>query len=129
MRYLSLEWIAAVNQHVTQSESLAQLSRTHELAVTQVVTDGPEGQVMYHFRVGGGSAEFAPGPSPVEDVRLEQSWRTAVDVATEVLPAQEAFINGLVTVSGDIQKLVDNQAVFAALDTAFNGVRHQTEYV
>lgn len=128
MRYLSLDWIAAVNQHVAASESLAQLSHTHELAVTQVVTDGPEGQVVYHFRVGAGSAEFAPGPAPHEDVRLEQSWQTAVDVATETLPAQEAFINGLVRVTGNIQKLVDNQAVFAALDTAFNGVRADTEY-
>ena len=128
MRYLSLEWIEAVQRHVGASESLVQLASSHDISVTQVVNEGPEGTVVYHFSVGDGTATFAAGPAPDEDVRIEQSWQTAVDVATEVLPAQEAFINGLVRVSGNVQKLVDNQAVFAALDAAFNDVRPLTEY-
>ena len=128
MRYLSLEWIEAMHAHVASSESLRALSNTHSLGVTQVVTDGPEGNVLYHLQVGNGEASFGPGPAPDEHVRMEQSWETAVAVATEVLPAQEVFIKGLVRVTGDPQKIVDNVEVFAALDAAFSAVRGITTY-
>lgn len=128
MRYLSLEWIEAMHANVASSESLRTLSQTHSIGVTQVVTDGPEGNVLYHLQVGNGDASFGPGPAPEEHVRMEQSWDTAVAVATETLPAQEVFIKGLVRVTGDPQKIVDNVEVFAALDAAFAAVREITTY-
>lgn len=129
MRYLSLDWINAVNDKVAASKSLAQLSEVHDIGVTQVVTDGPEGTVVYHFQVGEGTASFGPGPAPRENFRLEQSWETAVAVATKTVPAQEVFIKRLVKVSGDVQRLIESQVVFAALDSAFEDVRPLTEYV
>ena len=128
MRYLSLEWMEAMQANVSASESLSQLSSTNSIGVTQVVTDGPEGTVVYHLQVGDGVAEFGPGPASNEDIRMEQSWQTAVDVATETVPAQEVFMKGLVRISGDPQAIMDNLAVFAALDTAFAAVRGTTEY-
>lgn len=128
MRYLSLEWIEAMQAHVAASESLTQLASTNRIGVTQVVTDGPEGTIVYHLQVGDGVAEFGPGPASTEHVRMEQSWQTAVDVATETVPAQEVFMKGLVRISGDPQSIMDNVAVFAALDTAFTAVRDITEY-
>ena len=92
MRYLSLDWIDAMQAQVASSESLTDLASTHSIGVTQVVTDGPEGSVLYHLQVGNGVANFAPGPAPDEDVRMEQTWETAVGVATGSLPAQEALI-------------------------------------
>lgn len=128
MRYLSLEWIEAMHENVAASESLRALAQTHSIGVTQVVTDGPEGNVLYHLQVGNGEASFGPGPAPDEHVRMEQSWDTAVAVATETMPAQEVFIKGLVRVTGDPQKIVDNVEVFAALDAAFAAVRAITTY-
>ena len=72
MRYLSLEWIEAMQAEVAASESLATLAQSMSIGVTQVVTDGPEGTVMYHLQVGDGVASFGPGPAPQEDVRMEQ---------------------------------------------------------
>jgi len=128
MRYLSLEWLEAMQAQVAASESLTQLASTNSIGVTQVVTDGPEGTIVYHLQVGDGVAEFGPGPASTEHVRMEQSWQTAVDVATETVPAQEVFMKGLVRISGDPQSIMDNVAVFAALDTAFSAVRDITEY-
>ena len=128
MRYLSLEWMEAMQANVAASESLTQLASTNRIGVTQVVTDGPEGTIVYHLQVGDGVAEFGPGPASNEDVRMEQSWQTAVDVATETVPSQELFMKGLVKISGDPQSIMDNVAVFAALDTAFAAVRGITEY-
>ena len=113
---------------VAASESLTDLASTHSIGVTQVVTDGPEGAVLYYFQVGNGLVRFASGPAPEEDVRMEQTWETAVGVATGSLPAQEAFIKGHVRISGDTQCLMDAVPVFAALDAAFEAVRSLTTY-
>ena len=113
---------------VAESESMRNAAETCSIGVTQVVTDGPEGTVVYHLQVGDGSASFGPGPAPREDVRFEQSWETAVGVATGSIPAQTVFVNGQVRLSGDTQKVVDNVVVFAALDAAFATVRDLTTY-
>lgn len=129
MRYLSLEWIEKMQAEVAASESLASLAHTHSIGVTQVITDGPEGTVVYHLQVGDGVASFGPGAAPTEHVRMEQTWDTAVSVATEQAPAQEFFIKGLIRVSGDTQRLIECAPVFGALDSAFSSVRHVTDYV
>ena len=128
MRYLSLEWIEAMQAEVSASESMAALAHTHSIGVTQVVSDGPEGTVIYHLQVGNGEATFGPGVAPDENVRMEQTWETAVGVATETLPAQEAFIKGAIKLSGDPQRMIENLEVFAALDAAFAIVRSLTQY-
>lgn len=128
MRYLSLEWIDAMRANVAASESMAGLSALHDIGVTQVITDGPEGTVIYHLQVGGGSASFGAGPAPTEHVRMEQSWESAVAVATETIPAQEIFLKGLVRITGDTERLVASAPVFAALDAAFESVRALTVY-
>jgi len=128
MRYLSLEWIEKMQEEVAASESLSALSHSHSIGVTQVITDGPEGTVVYHLQVGDGVASFGPGAAPDEHVRIEQTWDTAVSVATEQTPAQEFFIKGLIRMSGDAQRLIDSATVFGALDSAFSAVRTQTTY-
>jgi len=128
MRYLSLEWIEKIQEEVAASESLSALSHSHSIGVTQVITDGPEGTVVYHLQVGDGVASFGPGAAPDEHVRIEQTWDTAVSVATEQTPAQEFFIKGLIRMSGDAQRLIDSAPVFGALDSAFSAVRTQTTY-
>ena len=128
VRYLSLAWIDALSQEVAKSDALAALAHTHQIGVTQVVSDGPEGNVIYHLRLGDGTASFGAGPADAEDVCMEQSWATAAAVATGELNAQEAFIKGLIRLTGNQQKLIESQPVFAALDAVFTSVREQTEY-
>ena len=128
VRYLSLAWIDALSEEVANSSALAALADTHKISVTQVVTDGPEGDVTYHLQLGDGHASFGAGRADGEDVCMEQSWATATSVATGDLNAQEAFIKGLIRLTGNQQKLIESQPVFAALDAVFTSVRQQTEY-
>jgi hypothetical protein len=128
VRYLSLAWIDAVAAGVADSGQLRELAGEHEIGFTQIVTDGPEGDVTYHLQVGDGDIAFGAGPADPEHVRMEQSWETAVAVATGSLNAQEAFVNGHIRLHGDQQRLLDSQRVFGALDAVFAGVRHQTDY-
>ena len=129
IRYLSLEWLDALTAEVAASTELQGLAAHHTIGVTQVVTDGPEGTVVYHLQVGDGVARFGAGSAFPEDVHMEQTWDTAIGVATGSLNAQEAFIKGRILLTGSQQKLVESQPVFAALDGVFRSVRDRTEYV
>ncbi len=128
VRYLSLDWIAELTRVVASDDELRSLGAEHENGVTQVVCDGPEGDVTYHLQVGAGTASFGAGAAEPEHVRMEQSWETAVAVATGSLNAQEAFVNGHIRLFGDQQRLLDAQPVFGALDAVFTDVRDRTEY-
>ncbi len=128
VRDLRLDWLEELTSVVAQDEQLQKLAADHRIAVTQVVSDGPEGDVTYHLQVGDGVARFGPGVADPEDVRMEQSWETAVAVATGELNAQDAFVNGHIRLFGDQQKLLDAQPVFGALDAVFAEVRQRTEY-
>jgi putative sterol carrier protein len=128
VRYLSLDWFRALTDEVQRSTQLQELATSHTVGVTQVVTDGPEGAVTYHLQVGDGVAAFGAGPADPEDVRMEQTWETAVAVATGTLNAQEAFITGRILLFGEQTKLMDAQPVFGALDAVFTTVRERTRY-
>jgi len=128
IRYLSLAWIDALTREVAASEQMREIADRYTIGVTQLVTDGPEGDVTYHLVVGDGDARFGAGAAEPEDVKMEQSWDTAVGVATGTLNAQDAFINGNIRLYGDQQKLLDSQPVFGALDAVFAAVRDRTTY-
>jgi hypothetical protein len=128
VRYLSLDWLDALTVQVTSSDDLRAAAEGRTLGVTQVVTDGPEGDVVYHLQVADGQATFGPGRAEPEDVCFTQDWETAVGVATGTINAQDAFVHGRVRFHGDPQLLLDNQPVFKALDRVFTTVREQTDY-
>lgn len=128
VRYLSLEWIDALGAAVAVDDRMSELAGRHRLGFTQVVTDGPEGTVIYHLQVGDGRAAFGAGPAEPEDIRFEQDWDTAVAVATGRLNAQQAFITGRIRLHGDREKLTPSLEVFAVLDNVFESVRRHTDY-
>jgi putative sterol carrier protein len=128
VRYLSLEWIEALTATAAATPALGPLASAHPIGVTQVVTDGPEGEVVYHLQAGDGAVEFGPGAAFPEDVRMEQDWDTAVGVATGTVDAEQAFITGRIRLSGDQMKLIAAQPLFGALDAVFTAVRADTDY-
>ncbi len=128
IRYLSLEWLEALTREVAASEPLHEAADGRHLGVTQVVRDGPEGEVIYHLQVADGAARFGAGAADPEDVRFVQDWDTAVAVAAGALNAQEAMVGGRILLTGDHQKLLESQPVFRALDEVFTTVRERTEY-
>jgi len=128
LRYLSLDWIDALATEVAEHAEMSAVAADHRIGVTQVVSDGPEGTVVYHLQVVDGRARFGPGAAEPEDLRFEQDWDTAVGVATGVLNAQEAFLAGRIRLFGEPTALMANQPVFRALDAVFGSVRERTEY-
>ena len=128
LRYLSADWVQAVSNAVATNTELQQLASIHSVGLTQVVTGTPHGDVMYHLQVGNGVATLTSGEASPEDVRFTEPYDTAVAVATGVLNAQEAFINGHIKFVGDHQKLINAGDVFAALNPIFDKIRETTDY-
>lgn len=128
IRYLSLAWIEALSDAVAANARLAELAAMHPIGITQQISAGPEGTVVYHLQATDGTATFGAGPAFPEDVRLEEDWDTAVAVATGAVNAQEAFITGRIRLTGDQAKLIAAQPVFAELATVFAHVGERTEY-
>lgn len=128
VRYLSLEWIDALTAAVAASEEMTRAAANCSIAITQVVTGTPDGDVTYHLVVSDGHARFGAGPAENEDVRMEQDWDTAIGVAQHAVNPQDALIDGKIRLGGDPTTLMAAQDVFMALDGIFNEVSAQTVY-
>ena len=128
MRYLSLAWIEEIARRVAANDALQALGTQHAIGITQVITESPDGTVTYHLQSGNGRVSFGAGPADPEDVRLEQEWFSAVDVATGEITAEDAFITGCIRLSGNAPLLLECQAVFAGLDPIFSAVAADTDY-
>ncbi|MFZ9779395.1 MAG: SCP2 sterol-binding domain-containing protein [Ilumatobacteraceae bacterium] len=127
MRYLSDEWISAVAQEVGADPAVAAAAAGHTVAITQVVTDSPFGEVTYHLVCADGRVHFGAGPAP-SDVTFRQSYDTAVAIARGELNAAESFITGKVRFSGNHETVIAAQPFFAALDSVFTRVRARTTF-
>lgn len=123
-----MEWIEALTAAVAASPTMTELAAAHSIGITQEVTDGPEGNVLYHLQTANGSATFGPGSAFPEDVRLTEDWETAVAVAVGRLDAQEAFITGRIRLAGDQSKLIGAQPVFNELSRVFAEIGARTSY-
>ncbi len=128
MRYLSLEWIDALNLAVAASDAMRRAAADQNIGVTQVVTGTPDGDVSYHLVVADGVARFGAGPADSEDVRMEQDWDTAVGIALGTTNLEAALFDGRLRFSGDPEKLMASRDVFAALNAIFDDVRTRTTY-
>lgn len=128
VRYLSLEWIDALGREVVARPALVAVGAANTIGVTQVVTDGPEGDITYHLQATADGVRFGAGPAEPEDVRMEQTWETAVGVATGTVNAQEAFVTGRILLSGDQARLLVTQPLFGALADVFAAVAADTHY-
>ncbi len=128
MRYLSLEWIDALTKAVAVDAAMQRAAAENTIAITQVVTGTPDGDVTYHLAVSNGRAEFGAGPAPDEDLRMMQDWDTAVGVATRTVNPQEALIDGRIRLGGDPTKLMAAESLFVALDGIFNEVSKLATY-
>lgn len=128
IKYLSLDWIEALSAAVAKDSNLKQVAGGINVGITQVVTDCPDGTVTYHLQVQDGEVSFGAGPAEPEHVRFEQSWTTAVGVATGALNAQNAFISGQIRLYGDRMLLLESEAIMGALNAVFDQVREQTDY-
>src|SRR4051794_20836225 len=68
VRYLSLDWIDAVADEAGRSDAVAAAAANGEIGVTQVVTDAPDGTIVYSLEVIDGRLSFHAGGAFPEHV-------------------------------------------------------------
>ena len=140
-RFASPDWVAELDD-----------------ALHAVTASGPALRVRYRFPAGDGSIADAgydlvfgagvraevPPPAPVAPpaggptddpmgatepvVTVVQAWRTAREVATGRLAAQQALLDGSITVSGPVTALLPWAEVLTEVDTAVAGLRARTDW-
>ena len=121
--YLSPEWIDELHRALSADAAVRQATADVAITVQQVVTGGPDGDVAWHVVVDHGTVAVRPGVLDDADVTFRQNHETAVQVAAGELSAQAAFMVGLLTVTGDVAKLIAHQAAFTGIDVATDAVR------
>lgn len=129
MRFLSVEWLTAVDAAVSGDARVAAAVAGTDLRLLQVVTGGPEGDVGYLVAMSGGQVRVLPAtPADEADVTLAADWSTAVAIAIGALAPHDAFTTGRLRVRGDLDVLRAQGPALAGLSTAFDEVRSRTAY-
>ena len=127
-RYLSADWIHALDQAATGDVALAAATQEVGLVIQQEVTGGPEGDACWHVRIDHGTVRVLPGPAPDADVVFRQDHATALAVGQGELSAQTAFMVGKLRVAGDVGVLMAQHDLLDAVDDVFAPVRAVTVY-
>jgi hypothetical protein len=129
-RYLSDEWLAALDEAARASEPLHSVTRGVHLTIEHIVVDGAEDgrELRYHVAVDDGHVTFRPGAAGTPTVTFRENRATATAIARGELPAQAAFLAGDISIGGDLGALVEHAAALAGIDGALEGVRSATTY-
>lgn len=127
-RYLSDEWLAAVDDAAKASERLRQAARGVDVTVQHVVTCEDGHDVAYHVVVSDGQVSFRPGTAEDPDVTMRLDRATAVAIATGARSAQAAFLDASLTVDGDLTRLIPCGEILAGIDGALDKIRSGTEF-
>jgi len=111
---LSEEWLDALHDHVA---ALGPLDSPTRLALGQLVTGAPGGDVAYTIRVGGGEAGEVRRGLDGAAVTLVASYEVATAIASGT-PAADMLAKGQLKVRGDAGALLGAQDLLAALAPA-----------
>lgn len=123
MRYLTDEWLRAATDAVRTVDPLPEdvtigfvVSADHAGDESTYALDLGPGPVRYHR-----DAERA-------GLTLHLQHSTAVAIATGALSAQRAFLDGELTVGGDMRLLLGHASQLASIDDHLRALRAATEF-
>jgi putative sterol carrier protein len=121
--FLSEAWI----DDLAGAASAAALPPDLDLVIQQVVTVD-DGDVEYVIEAHDGALSIRAGRAATPDVTFTQDRATAVAIARGELSAQRAFLDGRLTLRGDLQRALPHLAGLAALDDVFASTRAGTQW-
>jgi putative sterol carrier protein len=126
-KFLTAEWIEALTATLAAHEGFKSAISNAQLSLQFEVPDAPEGaEKIYTITVEGGAATVVPGPGANPDITIVNNYETAAAMAKGELNTQMAFMTGKIKVSGNMGKLMTNQAMLTQFANATAGM--QVEY-
>jgi len=127
--YLSDEWLAEADG-LLRAVDVPDEVRSVRFAIETVVLGGPDGDRSYVISFGPDGAALSVGSDgdAGADVRLTQSWATAVAVAQGGRSAQAAFLAADIQVGGNTATLIAHAGLVAAVGDALGPLRDRTAF-
>jgi putative sterol carrier protein len=126
-KFLTSEWLDALTATINQHEGFKAAIASVDLTLQFETTDAPDGtEPVYYIAVADGAATAAPGPAEDPDATISSTYETAVAISKGELNTQMAFMTGKLKVSGNMAKLMMNQAMLGQYAEASAGV--EVEY-
>lgn len=125
-KFLTPGWTEQVLEALNASDDVRRAISDTDLCVQQVVTGAPDGEVSYWTKFSGGEVTGAIGEADDADVTIAQDYDTAVALNRGEMNAQAAFMQGKLKVTGNMGKLLQNQAAMGALAPVLSTI--ETEY-
>jgi putative sterol carrier protein len=122
VKFLSEEWAQAITDALNSSEAFQKAATGQQAKIQQVVTDSPDGEVKYYFKLESGSADVALGELADAEATISQNYDTAAAINRSELNAQNAFMQGKLKISGNMMKLMQLQGVINAMPQAVSDV-------
>lgn len=122
VKFLSEDWIEAVNEALADDEGYKSSTATTEIALQFEVGDGPDGDVQYSVAMANGVTTFGLGTSEEADATIRNDYETASAISKGDLNTQAAFISGKLKVEGNLAKIMMNQPAFTSLANSLAGM-------
>jgi hypothetical protein len=122
LEFLSAEWFARFAAELARVEPVA---GAPPLALGQVLTGAPHGDVAYTVLVDDERAELVLGSTDRAAVTLVEDWTTARAIAAGS-PVSELLAAGRITLLGDANALLAGQAQFEVLNAALDALQAET---
>ncbi len=128
VRFLSPEWIAALDGAAREATVPAGVRLTIQQIVTGDGAGDDDGDVRYHLVLDEGRLQVVPGEAAAADVTLVQTREVAAALSRGELNAQQALEAGRLKLRGDIGHLAREGKALGAMDDVFAAVRAVTSY-
>ena len=122
-KFLTAEWLGALTKTVNAHEGFMSSIANVELTLQFEIPDAPDdAESGYYVAVSDGNATAAPGTAENPDATIVQSYETAQAISKGELNTQMAFMTGKLKVSGNMAKLMMNQAMLGQFAAATAGM-------
>lgn len=127
-KFLTEEWLSELTEAVNAHDGFKSSIENTELKLQFEVPDAPEGtEGRYYMEVADGSAEAGAGDIDDPDATISNDYETASAISKGDLNTQMAFMTGKLKVSGNMAKLMMNQAMLTQFAEATSGLEVEYE--
>jgi hypothetical protein len=121
--FLSEAWLAELDDAARSGPTVEVRDR---LVVEARVTDGPDGDVVFHLEVSNAGTRVHRGAADAASIVVETDHETATALHHGATNAQRALMAGRLSVRGDLGTLGRSSDAVAALGDVFGPVRLET---
>ncbi len=122
-QFLTKDWLSALTETVNGHDGFKSAIANVDLTLQFEITDAPEGtESRYYVSVGDGAAQAVAGDAEDPDATITNDYETATTISKGDLNTQMAFMTGKLKVTGNMAKLMMNQAMLTQFAEAASGL-------